>query len=247
MTLGEKIYTLRSENNLSQGDLANALDVSRQSVSKWETGTSVPDLDKLIRMSEVFGVSLDELVRGEKPLELSRPAEPSETPAQKSFFTCAKNCRTDTSELWAYTVFTSSPFNHPVGRSDFRLAVAVMCNNMPFGQSAHRPVVLLDALCADLFVSALCDRYSLLVDIRTRNLPEWSGDPRTDCLVYGYWIGRASYRDRPPDLQGTKKSIIPALQSKKRPKRALFLCVYAKKFIFIFIYNRKNQTLLFSP
>ena len=62
MKLYEKIYTLRTEKNLSQGDLAEMLDVSRQSVSKWETGASVPDLDKLIKMKEIFGVSIDELV-----------------------------------------------------------------------------------------------------------------------------------------------------------------------------------------
>ncbi len=62
MNLAEKIYELRTMQNLSQGDLADLLGVSRQSVSKWETGTSVPDLDKLIKLSEVFHVTLDELV-----------------------------------------------------------------------------------------------------------------------------------------------------------------------------------------
>ena len=65
MKLHEKIYTLRTEKKLSQGDLAELLDVSRQSVSKWETGASVPDLDKLIKMSDLFGVTLDALVREE--------------------------------------------------------------------------------------------------------------------------------------------------------------------------------------
>ena len=64
MTLGERIYRFRTAKNLSQGDLAEVLDVSRQSVSKWETGASVPELDKLVKMSDLFGVSLDELVRG---------------------------------------------------------------------------------------------------------------------------------------------------------------------------------------
>ena len=65
MTLGERIYTMRTARNLSQIDLANALDVSRQSVSKWETDASVPELDKLVRMCELFGITMDELVRGE--------------------------------------------------------------------------------------------------------------------------------------------------------------------------------------
>lgn len=61
MDLGKNIYEFRISKNLSQGDLAELLDVSRQSVSKWETETAIPDLDKLVKMCEVFGVTLDEL------------------------------------------------------------------------------------------------------------------------------------------------------------------------------------------
>ena len=64
MTLGQNIYRLRTERGLSQGDLAEALDVSRQSVSKWETDGSVPELEKLLRLSELFHITLDELVKG---------------------------------------------------------------------------------------------------------------------------------------------------------------------------------------
>ena len=68
MTLSEKIVTLRNQKNMSQGELAEKLNVSRQSVSKWETGASTPDLDKLIAMSELFQVTLDELVKESKEL-----------------------------------------------------------------------------------------------------------------------------------------------------------------------------------
>ena len=64
MKLCEQIYKFRCEKKLSQSELAEALDVSRQSVSKWETGAAVPELSKLMLMSELFGVSLDELVNG---------------------------------------------------------------------------------------------------------------------------------------------------------------------------------------
>lgn len=74
MTLGERIYALRTAKNLSQGDLAEQLDVSRQSVSKWETDTSVPDLDKLVKLCDLFEVSMDELVRGEAP-QAAQPVE----------------------------------------------------------------------------------------------------------------------------------------------------------------------------
>lgn len=48
---------------MSQGDLAEKLEVSRQSISKWETGASVPELDKLVALCDLFQISLDELVR----------------------------------------------------------------------------------------------------------------------------------------------------------------------------------------
>ena len=66
MNLGENIYRFRTEKNMSQGDLADALDVSRQSVSKWENNSATPELEKLIKMSDLFGVSLDELVSGQR-------------------------------------------------------------------------------------------------------------------------------------------------------------------------------------
>lgn len=68
MNLSENIFKCRTRLGLSQGDLANALEVSRQSVSKWENNAAVPELDKLVKMSELFDISLDELVfRQERP------------------------------------------------------------------------------------------------------------------------------------------------------------------------------------
>jgi len=54
MSLGETIYRLRTEKNLSQGDLAEMLEVSRQSVSKWENNSAVPDLEKIIKLGDIF-------------------------------------------------------------------------------------------------------------------------------------------------------------------------------------------------
>lgn len=76
MNLGERIYELRTKKGMSQGDLAEALDVSRQSISKWETGSSVPELDKLIKLSQLFGVTLDELILDKAPEEAPPPPEP---------------------------------------------------------------------------------------------------------------------------------------------------------------------------
>ena len=80
MDLGERLYQLRKARNLSQGEVADALGVSRQSVFKWENNTSVPELDKLVKLGELFGLTLDELVKGEAApapagrLERPRPA-----------------------------------------------------------------------------------------------------------------------------------------------------------------------------
>ena len=63
--LGSNICRYRTASNLSRSRLAQALDVSRQSVSKWENDFAVPELEKLIRMADLFQVTLDELVRTE--------------------------------------------------------------------------------------------------------------------------------------------------------------------------------------
>lgn len=78
MNLGENIYRFRTEKNMSQGDLADALDVSRQSVSKWENNSATPELEKLLKMSQLFGITLDELVSGETP---QPPPTPNAAPA----------------------------------------------------------------------------------------------------------------------------------------------------------------------
>ena len=66
MKINEKIYSLRKEKGLSQEELANELNVSRQTVSKWETGESSPDFDKIVPLCELFGISTEELLRGKK-------------------------------------------------------------------------------------------------------------------------------------------------------------------------------------
>ena len=76
MTLGEKILSLRTARGMSQDDLAEKLEVSRQSVSKWETGQSTPALDKIIRLADLFGVNVDELVREEERPQPPEPPQP---------------------------------------------------------------------------------------------------------------------------------------------------------------------------
>lgn len=63
MNIAEKLYLLRNQMGMSQAALAEHLQVSRQTVSKWETNASYPDIDKLIALSDLFRVSIDYLVR----------------------------------------------------------------------------------------------------------------------------------------------------------------------------------------
>lgn len=65
MIMADKIIQLRKQFGWSQENLADALDVSRQSVSKWESGNSIPDLNKILKMAEIFGVTTDYLLKDE--------------------------------------------------------------------------------------------------------------------------------------------------------------------------------------
>ena len=80
MLLYEKLARLREQNNMSQFEVAEALDVSRQAISRWETGRAKPSTEKLIALSRLYGVPLDELVGGE-PARAESGAENVEAPA----------------------------------------------------------------------------------------------------------------------------------------------------------------------
>lgn len=68
MSIGERITELRKQQNLSQGDLAEALEVSRQAVSKWENDLSSPDSMKMIRLAEVLDTDIEYLTTGRRNL-----------------------------------------------------------------------------------------------------------------------------------------------------------------------------------
>ena len=76
MILADKIIDLRKKNGWSQEELAEKLDVSRQSVSKWESAQSVPDMARIVRLSELFGVSTDYLLKDELEAIVPVEAEP---------------------------------------------------------------------------------------------------------------------------------------------------------------------------
>jgi len=72
--LGEKIHQLRKSKGLSQEELAGQLTVSRQAISKWELGESVPDTENVLQLSKIFGVSTDYLLNDEYSSDTDIPA-----------------------------------------------------------------------------------------------------------------------------------------------------------------------------
>lgn len=73
MSVGERIADLRKEQNLSQGNLADALGISRQAVSKWENDQAYPDTLKLIQLAEVLNTEVEYLATGRKPMYEEAP------------------------------------------------------------------------------------------------------------------------------------------------------------------------------
>lgn len=87
MLLNEKISIIRKMNNLSQESFAEILGVSRQAVSKWENGSSIPDVQILFRIAEFYNITLDQLVRDEFDLPMTQGAEKKleQTEAKENF------------------------------------------------------------------------------------------------------------------------------------------------------------------
>ncbi len=78
MNFSVKLQNLRKERNLSQEEFAEIMNVSRQAVSKWESGQSLPEIDKLIEISNYFVVSIDNLIKNEKTIIDKELAEKKE-------------------------------------------------------------------------------------------------------------------------------------------------------------------------
>lgn len=95
MALGEKLSKLRKENNYTQEQLADVLGVSRQAISKWESGITYPETDKLIRISELFDCSLDYLLR-----DTEETGRKSPTGGEIRFFGCYPREKKSKKTVW---------------------------------------------------------------------------------------------------------------------------------------------------
>lgn len=85
MNLGDKIYTLRKQHGLSQEELGDKLNVSRQTISKWERNESTPDLDKIAPLCALFDLSADELLQDKPQIEKQTDLE-TKTVKTKRYF-----------------------------------------------------------------------------------------------------------------------------------------------------------------
>lgn len=85
MNLGDKIYTLRKQHGLSQEELGDKLNVSRQTISKWERNESTPDLDKIAPLCALFDLSADELLQDKPQIEKQTELE-TKTVKTKRYF-----------------------------------------------------------------------------------------------------------------------------------------------------------------
>ena len=90
MSLGQRLIELRKEKKLSQEEVAGKLNVTRQTVSKWETDQITPDFDKILPLCELYGISTEELITGKKVViqeekqEKTKEEIISDTPEKKS-------------------------------------------------------------------------------------------------------------------------------------------------------------------
>lgn len=91
MTFGEKILSLRKSHNWSQEELADRVGVTRQAVSRWESGSAKPDADKIIALCDLFEISADYLLRDRETIAPEEPAVSAES-KKKSPWNVASWC-----------------------------------------------------------------------------------------------------------------------------------------------------------
>lgn len=94
MTFAERLKTIRKQTGISQEKLAEKLGVSRQAITKWETEAGIPDIENLMSLSSLFGISIDELLSNEKAVKA-----PAEYPYANRKTVCRLR-RARLSDLW---------------------------------------------------------------------------------------------------------------------------------------------------
>ena len=157
MELAGNIYRLRTARGMSQEELAAALGVSRQSVSKWETGAATPELDKVAALAALFGVTMDELVLGEARTAQETPAEGESEgavncfpPRRRYIAAVALLC---TARRWRQCCFCWAPL---IAR-DLHFAAVAVRHCVPEGAAACGFLVLRGGISAGALVYQMGD------------------------------------------------------------------------------------------
>lgn len=138
MELSEKILTLRKASDLTQEQLAEKLSVSRQSISKWESGQAIPELEKLVALSAIFNVTTDYLLKTSELNELSIKTEMLEKQQQQMLIKEERHHRIFQCVLYAIGIylifiavyfighFSFSILNPSIIFSEFLIATALV-------------------------------------------------------------------------------------------------------------------------
>lgn len=167
MILSERLQQLRRQNGLSQERLAEALNVARQTISKWENGQAEPELAALVRMSDLYGVSLDRMVKGEDgcALKLSPQADAAQEElitfllqAKRSTY-AAKAAEAKPSRLASHDfVYAQAPWRYMdtyVGGECFAGEEVVWHDGAPVWSMNYAGRVLADGFSGDFLKEAL--------------------------------------------------------------------------------------------
>lgn len=162
MILAEKIAYLRKQKEWSQEELADQLNISRQSVSKWESGTSIPELDKIIGLSKIFDVSTDFLLKDEYDVSvISKPGQDTQT-AEGAFPAVSTEESAGGGEVRSLSLEEANIYLQTVQRTAKWIAAGVLiCILSPIcliamaGWSEYGPVAVSEEMAAGLGIAIL--------------------------------------------------------------------------------------------
>lgn len=162
MILAEKIAYLRKQKEWSQEELADRLEISRQSVSKWESGASIPELDKIIGMSHIFGVSTDFLLKDEYDIDvISQTGQGSEA-TEGAFVADSQGENGGRREVRSISLEEANTYLQTVQKTAGFIAIGVLicilspiCLLVMGGWSEYGPVAISEGMAVGLGVAIL--------------------------------------------------------------------------------------------
>ena len=162
MILAEKIAYLRKQNEWSQEELADRLEISRQSVSKWESGASIPELDKIIGMSHIFGVSTDFLLKDEYDIDVISKTEQGSETAEGAFAADSQGENAGRREVRSISLEEANTYLQTVQKTARFIAIGVLicilspiCLLVMGGWSEYGPVDISESMAVGLGVTIL--------------------------------------------------------------------------------------------